>query len=170
MRTQENTLRITKLSNGISRVGGTGVFGKVRKKVPSLVAQTTGRECACDAGDLGSILESGRSPGEGNGNPLQYSCLENPMGRGAWWATVYRVAKSWTWLKWQHWQLLNTFEKGGQVKKQSSTWTGPFSKTASLSQNENWEQFPDASTKSAAPALETLQLHLQSRKVTHPSS
>ena len=38
--------------------------------------------------------------GEGNGNPLQYSCLENPMDRGAWWATVHRVAKSWTWLKW----------------------------------------------------------------------
>ena len=36
----------------------------------------------------------GRSPGEGNGNPLQYSCLENPMGRGIWWATVHRVAKS----------------------------------------------------------------------------
>ena len=38
----------------------------------------------------------GRSPGEGNGNPLQYSCLENPMDRGAWWATVHGVAKSWT--------------------------------------------------------------------------
>ena len=37
-------------------------------------------------------------PGEGNGNPLQYSCLENPMDRGAWWATVHRVTKSWTWL------------------------------------------------------------------------
>ena len=41
----------------------------------------------------------GRSPGGGNGNPLQYSCLENPTDRGAWWATVYRVTKSWTWLK-----------------------------------------------------------------------
>ena len=40
---------------------------------------------ACNAGDLGSIPGSGRSPGEGNGNPLQYSCLENPMERGAWW-------------------------------------------------------------------------------------
>ena len=38
--------------------------------------------------------------GEGNGNPLQYSCLENPMDRGAWWDTVHRVSKSWTWLKW----------------------------------------------------------------------
>ena len=49
---------------------------------------------ACNAGDLGSIPGSGRSPGEGNGNPLQYSCLENPMDGGAWWATVRRVAKS----------------------------------------------------------------------------
>ena len=51
---------------------------------------------ACNLGDLGSIPGSGRSPGEGNGNPLQYSCLENPMDRGAWWATVHGVTKSWT--------------------------------------------------------------------------
>ena len=51
---------------------------------------------ASDAGDLGLIPGSGRSPGEGNGNPLQYSCLENPMDRGPWWATVHGVAKSWT--------------------------------------------------------------------------
>ena len=51
---------------------------------------------ACNAGDLGSIPGSGGSPGEGNGNPLQYSCLENPMDGGAWWATVHGVAKSWT--------------------------------------------------------------------------
>ena len=47
-------------------------------------------------GDLGSIPGSGRSPGEGNGNPLQYSCLENPMDGEAWWATVHGVAKSQT--------------------------------------------------------------------------
>ena len=51
---------------------------------------------ACNAGDLGSIPGLGRSPGEGNGNPLQYSCLENPMDGGAWWATVHGVAKSQT--------------------------------------------------------------------------
>ena len=50
---------------------------------------------ACNAGDLGSIPGSRRSPGEGNSNPFQYSCLENPMDRGAWWATVHGVAKSW---------------------------------------------------------------------------
>ena len=49
---------------------------------------------ACHAGDQGLIPGLGRSPGEGNGNPLQYSCLENPMDRGAWPATVQRVAKS----------------------------------------------------------------------------
>ena len=49
---------------------------------------------ACNAGDLGLIPGLGRSLGEGNGNPLQYSCLENPMGRGAWWATDQGVAKS----------------------------------------------------------------------------
>ena len=47
------------------------------------------------AGDLDSIPGSERSPGEGNGNPLQYSCLGNPMDRGAWWATVHGVVKSW---------------------------------------------------------------------------
>ena len=64
---------------------------------------------ACNAGDLGSIPGSGRSPGEGNGNPLQYSCLENPMDREAWWATVHGVAKSrtqlshFTSLHFSHW-------------------------------------------------------------------
>ena len=55
------------------------------------------KESACikgDAGDTGSVPGSGRSPGGGNDNPLQYSCLENSMDRGAWWATVLRVAKS----------------------------------------------------------------------------
>ena len=49
-----------------------------------------------NAGDAGSIRELGRSLGEGNGNLLQYSCLGNPTDRGAWWATVHGVAKSWT--------------------------------------------------------------------------
>ena len=51
---------------------------------------------ACNAGDPGSIPGLGQSPGEGNGYPLQYSCLENPMDRGAWWATVHEGAKSQT--------------------------------------------------------------------------
>ena len=55
-----------------------------------------GKESACSAGDPDSIPGSGRSPGEGNGNPLQHSCLENPMDGGAWSATVHGVAKSQT--------------------------------------------------------------------------
>ena len=54
------------------------------------------QESAYNAGDLGSVRGSGRSPIEGNGNPLQYSCLENYVDRGAWWATFHGVAKSWT--------------------------------------------------------------------------
>jgi len=54
---------------------------------------------AGDIRDMGSIPGSGRSPRGGHGNPLQYSCLENPMARGAWWATVHRVVKSQTFLK-----------------------------------------------------------------------
>ena len=52
-----------------------------------------------NAGDMGLIPGSGRSPGRGHGNPVQYSCLENPMDRGDWWATVHSVAKSLTQLK-----------------------------------------------------------------------
>ena len=55
-----------------------------------------GKEPACNVGDLGSIPGWERSPGEGNGYPLQYSYLENSMDRGAWWATVHGVAKSQT--------------------------------------------------------------------------
>ena len=55
-----------------------------------------GKASAYNAGDLGLIPGSGRSPGEGNGNPLQYSCLKNPMDGGALHATVHGVAKSWT--------------------------------------------------------------------------
>ena len=52
------------------------------------------KESACNAQDLSSTPRSGKSPGEENGNPLQYSCLENSMDRGAWWATVHGVTKS----------------------------------------------------------------------------
>ena len=62
----------------------------VKKKLPA---------SAGDIRDEGSIPGLGRSPGEGNGNPLQYSCLGNPIGRGTWWATVHRVTKIWTGLK-----------------------------------------------------------------------
>ena len=86
-----------------------------RKRV-SLVNQVV-KHLPSNVGNLGSIPGSRRSPGGGNGNPLQYSCLENPMDRGAWWATVHGVAKSWTRLsdftftfrKSQGWFLPRTF-------------------------------------------------------------
>ena len=73
---------MTKLSklqsnSGVDFPGGSGV-----------------KASACNAEDLGLIPGLGLSPGEGNGNPLQYSCLENPMDGGAWWATVHGIAKS----------------------------------------------------------------------------
>ena len=52
------------------------------------------KESACNAGELGLIPGSGRPPGGGHGNPLEYSCLENPMDRGSWWAAVHGTAKS----------------------------------------------------------------------------
>ena len=58
------------------------------------IGGSDGKESACNAGDLGSISGLGRSPGEGNSSPLQYSFLENPTDRGAWWATVHAVSKS----------------------------------------------------------------------------
>ena len=56
-------------------------------EVPSFLGVSDSKESACNVGDLGSVLGLGRSPREGHGNPLQYSCLENPMDRGAWQAT-----------------------------------------------------------------------------------
>ena len=69
--------------------------------MPLLVARgfpggSDSKESACNAGDWGSIPGSGRSVGEGNGYPLQYSCLKNPMDREAWWAIVHGVTNNWT--------------------------------------------------------------------------
>ena len=83
----------------------------------------SGKGPACnegDAGDMGSIPGLGRSPGGRHGNPLQYSCLENPVDRGAWWATVHGVAKSRTHLK-----QLSTYaqvQAFSTLKKQPLTW------------------------------------------------
>ena len=70
-----------------------------------------GKESACNAGDLGLIPGPGRSPGGGNGDPLQYSCLENSMDRGTWQAAVHRVAKSWTQLNDKHYVSIRFREK-----------------------------------------------------------
>ena len=78
-------------------LGGEDLLGRDRLPSPICLGfpcGSTGKESTCNAGDLGLIPESGRSPGGGHGNPLQYSCLENPMDRGVWWATVHGVTKS----------------------------------------------------------------------------
>ena len=80
-----------------SKITGDGdcSHGIKRHLLLRLSGGSDGKASAYNVGDLGSIPGLGRSPGEGNGNPLQYSCLENPMDRGAWWATVRGVTKSW---------------------------------------------------------------------------
>ena len=81
----------------------------------------SGKESACNAADSGSIPGSGRSPGEGNGNPLQYSCLENPMDRGAWQVIVHGVAKSQTWLSnWTTIPCLDSQASPGQIHATSA--------------------------------------------------
>ena len=59
----------------------------------SFPGRSVGKESACNAGVLGSVLGSGRSPGGGNGKPVKYSCLENLMDRGAWWVIAHGVAR-----------------------------------------------------------------------------
>ena len=91
--------------------------GKYRKPPPTYAPQWLGvKESACNTRDTGSISGSGGSPGGGNGNPLQYSCLENPMDRGAWWATVHGVPKSQTRLSnWTH-----AWKQGRALRKSHS--------------------------------------------------
>ena len=69
---------------------------------PCFPGDSDGKKSACNVGDLCFIPGSGRSLGEGNSYPLKYSCLGNPMGRGAWWAIVHGVTKSWTQLSNQY--------------------------------------------------------------------
>ena len=70
-------------------------FFKFQDEKVNFPGDSDGKESACNAGDAGSIPGLG-SPGGGNGNLIQYSCLGNPMDRGAWWVAVYGVTKSWT--------------------------------------------------------------------------
>ena len=74
----------------------TGNLKEPMLQIKGFPGSSDSKESACSAGNPDLIPGSGRCPGEGNGNPLQYSCLENPMDRGAWRATVLAVAKSWT--------------------------------------------------------------------------
>ena len=80
-------------TNGL---GSLGFFSPPVYKEVGFREGLDGKESACNVGDLGSIFGSGRPPAGGQGNPLQYSCLENPMDRGAWLTIVPGVAKSWT--------------------------------------------------------------------------
>ena len=104
-----STSRVDQLVKNLPAMQETLVLFWVRKfpwrrdKLPSPVflgfpGGSDSKESACDVGDLGLIPGLGRSPGGGHGNPLQYSCLENPMDREAWWATVRGVTKNQTWL------------------------------------------------------------------------
>ena len=92
-------IREETVDNLAGKYGGNdcnGFIGNQREKWKSLLGFPGGSDdkaSACNAGDPGSISGSGRSPAEGNGNPLQHSCLENSMDEGAWWATVHGVAK-----------------------------------------------------------------------------
>ena len=94
-----------------------------------------GKESAYNVSDLGLIPGSGRFPGEGNDNPLQYSCLENPMNRGACWATGHGIAKSWTQLSdWTELKINSLFQlcvchltrdfPGGSDSKESASNAG----------------------------------------------
>ena len=93
------------LTLGLPRVSGASgkepshllIQEKQKAQIQSLgvfLFESDSKESTCNAGDKGSIPGLGRAPGEGNGYPPQYSCLENPMDRGTWWATVHVVAKS----------------------------------------------------------------------------
>ena len=86
--------------------------------VPMIIrgfSSASGKE-SCNAEDPGSIPGSGRSPGDGNGYSLQYSCLENSMDRGVWWATVHGVAKSQTQLSDQHILMSSEFSHPSKVE------------------------------------------------------
>ena len=88
------------LAGGFFTIGTTwepcNIFRYQEKLDKQIPGGSDGKESLSKAGDLGSIPGLERSPGEGNGYPLQYSGLENPRDRETWWATVHRVAKSWT--------------------------------------------------------------------------
>ena len=90
-----NFCRVPQLGDsGDSRIAPRDIFGILSPLTWGFPTGSDSKESACRVGDSGSILGLGSSPGEGNGNPLQDSCLENPMDRGAWQATVPGVTKS----------------------------------------------------------------------------
>ena len=98
------------------QVGSLHLAGGARGKEPTC-------QCKLDVRAAGSIPELGRSPGEGNGNPLQYSCLENPMDKGAWQAIVHRVTQSWTWPSYlAHPQVEQTARQRSWGRRVEASW------------------------------------------------
>ena len=107
--TPTNCFRLAKLQNSSSG-HRFALLDFTTVRLRGFPGGSDGKESACNAGDSGSIPGLGRSPGEGNGNPLQYSCLENPTHRGAWQATVHGVTKNQTQLGNEHTQSDFTVE------------------------------------------------------------
>ena len=99
---------------------------------------------ARNAGNLGSIPGLGRSPGEGNGNPLQYSCLENPMDGGDWWATVHGVAKSRTRLRRLHFHF-SIWQHGPEWSGWATSAAGKPIRRFGVSLSIRWLGFPTLS-------------------------
>ena len=89
----------TRFIGGLTKMLWNYIMVRASQVVPVVKNQPANAGDIRDVSVTGLIPGLGRSPGVGHGNPLQYSCLENPMERGAWQATVYRVTQSWTWLK-----------------------------------------------------------------------
>ena len=116
------------------------------------------KEYACNAGDPGLIAGLGRSPREGNGNPLQYSCQENSMDKGAWWATVHGVVQSLTRLKLLSWRRLLS----RQALKNSET-------TLNLAENRDQEDHASGSTKTWGAWHKTTWSHVRGTKWPHVS-
>ena len=114
------------------------------------------------------LLMSHWPEGEGNGNPLQYSCIENPMDRGAWWAAVHRVAHSWTWLKWL--SMLACFREGNGNPLQYSCLENPRDRGAwwaavyEVTQNQTrWKWLSSSSSSSIGQrrSLAKLSVHVR---------
>ena len=117
-------------SMGLQRVRHNWVTNTLTFLFSILISQVTlvVKNPPANAGDMGLILGSGRSPGEENGNPLQHSCLENPTDREAWQAIVHGVAKSQTWLKWLSTQATVPFPLAACLAPPLDFWhTGPSS-------------------------------------------
>ena len=113
-------------TEGCPRVQSPCIFVHVRNTHWSFPGGSEGKESACSVGDPGSNPGSGQSPGEGNGNPPQYSCLENSMDGGAWWATVHGVAKSQAALQPHSYLLFSVFPSFSSISLAFLTPSLPF--------------------------------------------